>query len=178
MQERKAASGPSWAYWRNREWAYAEKGLALKQNLHAKMKKNLKGWGSVFLFHALLDFKQLLGGGYCRPFIPNSGLIVRFSAAHPAGTMDFPLGKSPCGPACPCTDIFFTSELAEDLLPAMDCALALLTIVTAVSGQCAHSLTVRAACKSRPGNMLSCRQPICQGEKTRLLILLVLFLSF
>lgn len=49
--------------------------------------------------------------------------------------MDFPLGKSPCGPACPCTDILFTSELAEDLLSAMDCALALLTIVTAVSVQ-------------------------------------------
>lgn len=73
MQERKAASGPSWAYWRNREWAYAEKGLALKQNLHAKMKKNLKGQGKCFSVPCVTRFQAAARRRLLPPVYPEFG---------------------------------------------------------------------------------------------------------
>lgn len=88
-----------------------------------------------FLWDELLDFKQLLSGIYCRSLIPKLGVIVRFPAAHPTGAMDFSFGKSSRGAVCPCKDVLFASDLAENLFFAMDRAFALLAIVTAVSVQ-------------------------------------------
>ena len=83
----------------------------------------------------LLEFQQLLSGIYCRPLIPNLWIIIRFSAAHPAGAVDLPLGKSSGGATRPCRDKLFASKLAEDSLLAMDRAHALFTVVTAISVQ-------------------------------------------
>lgn len=77
----------------------------------------------------------MLSGIYCRPLIPNLWIIIRFSAAHPAGAVDLPLGKSSGGATRPCRDKLFASKLAEDSLLAMDRAHALFTVVTAISVQ-------------------------------------------
>ena len=81
--------------------------------------------GKRFLCARLLEFQQLLSGIYCRPLIPNLWIIIRFSAAHPAGAVDLPLGKSSGGATRPCRDKLFASKLAEDSLLAMDRAHAL-----------------------------------------------------
>ena len=91
--------------------------------------------GKRFLCARLLEFQQLLSGIYCRPLIPNLWIIIRFSAAHPAGAVDLPLGKSSGGATRPCRDKLFASKLAEDSLLAMDRAHALFTVVTAISVQ-------------------------------------------
>ena len=83
----------------------------------------------------LLNFQQLLSGIHGRPLIPDLWIIIRFSAAHPAGAVDLALGKSSCGTSCPCGDKLIASKLAEDSLLTMDCAHALFTMVTAVSVQ-------------------------------------------
>ena len=79
--------------------------------------------------------------------------------------MDLPLGQPSDGAVFPGKDIFLSSKLAKNIFLAMDRSHALFAIVTTVSVQLYHSLTVRATCKSRQGNMLSYRQPICQEGK-------------
>lgn len=91
--------------------------------------------GKRFLCARLLEFQQLLSGIYCRPLIPNLWIIIRFSAAHPAGTVNLALGKSSGGATRPRGDKLFASKLAEDSLLTMDCAHALFTVVTAISVQ-------------------------------------------
>ena len=91
--------------------------------------------GKRFLSVKLLDFQQLLSGIYCRPLIPNLWIIIRFSATHPAGTVDFALGQPSGGATRPCGDKLIASNLAEDSLLAMDRAHALFTVVTAISVQ-------------------------------------------
>ena len=78
--------------------------------------------------------------------------------------MDFPLGKSPWGAVCPCTNIRLSSQLAEDGLLAVDCTLALLPIVTAVSVQFCSLLDSSGRLQESSRMMLSYRQPICRGE--------------
>lgn len=68
-------------------------------------------------------------------FISDLGIVIRLSAAHPAGTMDLPLGQPPGGTVLPREDIRFSSKLAEDRFFAMDRTRTLLAIVTAVSVQ-------------------------------------------
>ena len=60
---------------------------------------------------------------------------MRLSAAHPAGTMNLPLGKPSGRTSCPCGGELFTPKLAENILLAMDRTQALFVIVTAVSVQ-------------------------------------------
>ena len=88
-----------------------------------------------FLYGELLDLKQLFSGVHCCPLIPNLGIVIRLSTAHPARAMNFSFGKSPCGATRPCKDVLFISKLAENLFLAMDRTFTLLTIVTAVSVQ-------------------------------------------
>lgn len=89
----------------------------------------------AFFRERLLNFQQLLSGIYCRLLIPNLWIIIRFSAAHPAGAVNLALGKSSGGATRPCGDKLFASKLAEDSLLAMDCAHALFAVVTAISVQ-------------------------------------------
>ena len=91
--------------------------------------------GKRFLCARLLEFQQLLSGIYCRPLILNLWIIIRFSTAHPAGAVDFALGKSSGGATRPCGNKLFASKLAEDSLLAMDRAHALFAVVTAISVQ-------------------------------------------
>ena len=91
--------------------------------------------GKRFLCARLLEFQQLLSGIYCRPLIPNLWIIIRFSAAHPAGAVDLPFGQPSGGAACPCGDKLFAPKLAEDRFLAMDRTHALFAMVTAVSVQ-------------------------------------------
>ena len=91
--------------------------------------------GSVFSWEKLLGFQQLLDGIHGRPLIPDLRIVIRLSAAHPAGAVDLSLGQPSGGAVFPRKDILFSSKLAEDRFLAMNRTHALFAIVTAVSVQ-------------------------------------------
>ena len=108
----------------------------VRERLPNQVRQHLSGLvRKPFLWGELLDFKQLLSGIYRRSLIPKLEVIRRFPTAHPTGAMDFSFGESPRGTVCPCKDILFASDLAENLFFAMGRVFALLAIVTAVSVQ-------------------------------------------
>ena len=121
--------------------------------------------GSVFSWEKLLGFQQLLDGIHGRPLIPDLRIVIRLSAAHPAGAVDLSLGQPSGGAVFPCKDIFLSPKLTEDRFLAMDRAHTLLTIVTAVSVQLCSLLDSSGHLQESSRNMLSYRQPICQEEK-------------
>ena len=83
----------------------------------------------------LLDLQQLLGGIDRRPLVSDLRFVIGFATAHPAGTVDLPLGQPSSGTMFPSKNIFLFSKLAKNIFLAMDHSHALLTIVTAVSVQ-------------------------------------------
>ena len=70
-----------------------------------------------------------------RPLIPDLRIVIRLSAAHPAGAVNLPLGQPSGGTVFPCKDVLFSSKLAEDRFLAMNRTHALFAMVTAVSVQ-------------------------------------------
>lgn len=121
------------------------------------------GAGALFCVR-LLDFAKLFCG-ICRdPFVADFRIVSEFFAAHPTGTMDLTLCKAAGRSMRPCLNTPVPADTAEKFLLAADGAFALFAIVTSISVQFFHSLTVRAACKSCQRNMLSYRQPICHTE--------------
>lgn len=59
--------------------------------------------------------------------------VVRFCAAHPTGTMDFPLGETAALPPRPCINIRIPANTAEDSLLPVNGALALLAEISLIS---------------------------------------------
>ena len=57
--------------------------------------------GSVFSWEKLLGFQQLLDGIHGRPLIPDLRIVIRLSAAHPAGAVDLSLGQPSGGTVFP-----------------------------------------------------------------------------
>ena len=91
--------------------------------------------GKRFSREKLLDLQQLLGGIDRRPLVSDLRFVIGFAAAHPAGTVDLPLGQPSSGTMFPSKDIFLSSKLAKNIFLSIDHSHALLTIVTAVSVQ-------------------------------------------
>lgn len=89
----------------------------------------------AFFLGELLDFKQLFRGVERRPLVSELRIIIGLRSAHPTGTMNLAFGQSSGGTVCPSKKFLFSPKLEEDFFLAVDHALALLAIITAVSIQ-------------------------------------------